>query len=351
MVVTLLSVAGLIPVAIAQEPKADPRERPLFWNPAEGTAHPVFATAGKDDAIDIFLSFGPAHQRMRSLGEQLTEPQVRWRRRIMIDTGVKVPIERRISGNSLNIVVHGMDDPMPVVDKLIEMYRKSKLPLSEIFMTRRTMEQGVPGDPVADPRMAEAAIYSDPDAFWAAVFDLDGPPPVSEDPKGMLSVLTFRDGKILNETRGMPLHLEGVRIAYGRPGFETLPPDARSAEVARLLRRKLDTAFPRSAAPPFFDGERKMQRVSKVQRGDRIGYSFAIERYTKEIGPFVVRYPGTFRYREYELLRGVQGAIRRLNLEPVIIWHRGDVYAVSVWEKSETSADSAAKPAVDPGTP
>ncbi len=358
---TLLAVVGLAPASVGGQQKAEGQpmaqvqpkaalpdkparhERPLYRVPVEGITHPVFENAGKDDAIDIFLAFGPAHQRMRNLGEQLLEPLVRWRRRIMIDTGVKVPIHRRLAGNTINIVVHGMDDPKPVVDMLIQMYRRSDLPLSEVFLTRRSMKEGTPGAPVVDPRMPEATVYSDSDALWAAAFDTDAPLPFSEDPLGMLSVLTFRDGKVLNETRGMPFYFEGMRIVYGQTDSKTVPPDERTATVANRLRRELNAAFPTSASPPFFDVGRQMQRVSKVERGDRVGYFFAVERYTKEIGPFVVRYPGTFRYREYELLRGIEAAISRLDLEPVIFWHRGDVYAFSVWEKLTADSDSSSE--------
>ncbi|MEM7586996.1 MAG: hypothetical protein AAF560_26635, partial [Acidobacteriota bacterium] len=331
---------GLLASSVAAQQQAGQSQRPLFRNPVEGTQHPVFETAGKEDAIDVFFTFGPPHQRQPSLGRRITEPQERWHRRILIDTGVRVPIKRHATGNTLNVVIHSIEDPMPAVQKLIQFYRQSPLPLSGVFLTRRTLENGSPGDAVPDPRMPESLVYEDPEEFWAALFDPELPPPVSEDPLGMLSVLTFGDGQVLNETRGMPMYLPGLRIAYGRPSVQAMPKDARNTRVVGMLQRQLLGTFPVSAAPEFFDYQRNILSVTKVRRGDRVGYSFAIERFTKKISPFVVRYGGTFRYREYELMRAIQRTIKRLDLEPVIVWHRGDVYAFSIWEKLDTEEDS-----------
>ena len=325
---------GLVLAAPSGAGRSEPKGvGDLRWVPVEGTSHSVFASAGPHDAIDVYLSFGLPGRRP-NLGAAIVEPFKAWQRELAAATGGRAVIEKRLGRRSLNVTVSGLERPVPAVDRLVEAYRDSELPLFEVFLVRRSVDaSGEPADPVADPRMPRPAEYPDAGALWRAAFDAELPPPPSENPSGMLALMTFPDGQVLNETRGMPLFFEDLRIVYGTPEVDVLPPDQRSAEVAQVLRRSVVEAFPRGAAPVFFNGAKEEDRVVKVRRGERIGYSFALSRGPEAVGPLAVRYPESFRFREYELMRGVKSAIRKLDLEPVVLWHRGTLYVLNVWER------------------
>ncbi len=307
----------------------------LSWVPVEGTSHPAFASAGPEDALDVYLVFGLAVDSRLSLGPSILKPFRAWRRALIASSDGKAVIERRVDRRSLNVVVYGVAQPAAAVARLVEAYRLSRLQLSEVFLVRHALDSsGELADTVADPRMPEAVDYPDTESFWRAVFDPDSAPPPSEDPSRMASPMTFSDGQVLYETRGMPLYLPGVRIVYGTSEVEILPPDLRAKQVAQVLRRRLFNIFPSGTAPAFFDGDGQKRRVTRVRHGQRIGYSFAIKRDPDSVGFFAVRYPEAFRFREYELMRGVASAIERLGLEPVILWNRGQFFVLNVWERA-----------------
>ena len=275
----------------------------------------------------------PGDNRL-SLGAKVLQPFKAWRLALKASSGGAAKLERRLSPRSLNVSIRGVEEPVVAVDQLIAAYRAAPLPLSEVFLVRRAVDAtGELTDPAPDPRMPETADYPDAESFWSAVFDPQLAPPPSEDPAGMLALTTFKDGQVLYETRGMPLYLEGLTIAYGTPEIEVLPPDERSAEVSKALWRSFKAAFPPGTAPIFFNGAGEKHQVIKVRHGQRISYSFALSRDPDKVGLFAVRYPKGFRFREYELMRGVERAIDELGLEPVILWNRGGLYILNIWER------------------
>ncbi len=346
----LLLLIALAPTETAAQrvPKPDPptdsqpgsqplREQALHWVPTEGTAHPVFATAGKEDTIEVYLSFGfPTHPGP-NLASRLTPTLSRWRKETIRATEVKPVIDIKVHRRSLMVVISGIELPMAIVDGLVKTFRDSALPLTEVFLLRRDSEAaGGRGIPISDPRMPEPTDYADADAYWQAVFDPEQPSPASEDTGNMLALITFEDGAVVYEVRGMPLFFDDLRLAYGTPKVDVIESDGRSLEVAEVLKRNLFYAFPQRAQPTFIDTEGNPNRVIKIKRGLRVGYSFAIRREGKKISPFVLRYPEGFRYREYELLAGIRAAVKEMDLEPVILWSRGSLYIINIWERMVT---------------
>ncbi|MEM7351043.1 MAG: hypothetical protein AAF657_09575, partial [Acidobacteriota bacterium] len=155
--------------------------------------------------------------------------------------------------------------------------------------------------------------------------------------------LAFKGGDLFYEIRGIPMFFEDVRIVYGTPKVDFLEADGRSLRVAQVVRRNLRQNFPDAVSPTFIDTSGTPNRVSKMKREGRTGYSFAIRRET-DVTPFVVQYPEGFRYREYELLTGIRNAVGELDLEPVIFWHRSSLYVINLWEplpEAETAASAA----------
>lgn len=328
------NVPKRVPKRVPQRVPQAVQEQSLHWVPAEGTAHPVFSTAGKGDTIEVYLTFGLPTHPGPNLAARLTPPLRQWRRGIMQAAVVKPAIDIKVHRRSLMVVISGMESPMPTVDDLVKTFAESALPLSEVFLLRRSSEAGGGrGIPIADPRMPEPGDYQEAETYWQAAFGAEQPPPASEDTGNMLSMVTFGDGAVVYEVRGTPLFFEDVRLAYGTPKVDVVESDGRSLEVAEALKRTLGKTFPQRAVPTFIDTEGNPNRVIKVKRGQRTGYSFAVRREAEKIGSFVVRYPEGFRYREYELLAGVRAAVKEMDLEPVILWSRGSLYIMNVWER------------------
>lgn len=312
------------------------RNKPrLSWVPAEGISHPALAAAGPTEAIEAHLSFGsPADVRL-SLGAMMLGPFRPWRRAQLAASDGRAVIERQLAARALTVTIHGVEQPAAAIHKLIQAYRASSLPLTEVFLVaRKVAAGGVVTTALADPRVPELGDYPDPQSLWRAAMDPARAPPPSENPSGMSAVMVFPDdGQVFYETRGTPLYFPEARIVYGNPSVEVVPADARGRQVADVLRRSFNQSFPARTAPAFFNGDREEYHVSRVRHGERIGYSFAIDRAPEVVGLFAVRYPQAFRFREYELMAGLVSAIERLALEPVIFWDRGPLYVVSLWER------------------
>lgn len=319
--------------ALAQEPRV-PREETLHWVPAEGAAHPIFAGVGPSDTLEVYLSFGQPTQPGPNLAARLGSQIIQWKRKTMRSLEKRPTIEVKAHRRSLQTVISDSAEPMAIVEDLVETFRRSGLPLSEVFLIRRKTEgDGGRGAPTVDPRMPEVTEYSDAETFWPAVFDSSQVPPATEDTANLLNMVTFEDGNVVYEVRGMPLFFPDVRIVYGTPRVDMVEADGRSLEVAEALKRSFEKSFPHKAEPTFIDTEGNANRVVKVKRGQRAGYSFAIRRGDEKMSPFVVRLPEGFRYREYELLAGIRDVVHEMDLEPVILWSRGSVYIVNLWER------------------
>ena len=309
--------------------------------PIEGTAHPVFQRLKNGEVVDIYLTFdlskntqGSSLSRLLKapqLASQIMKPFQAWKAGLT-KSAPNATVVHEFKENCLNVALGGMPQPASAVDTLIQAYSAAEIPLQEVLLIPRTVDQdGRRGEALADPRMPAIEDPPDEAAFWRAVFDTTRPTPPSEDPDGMLSMAAFSKGTKAFELRAMPLYLTDVRIAYGTPRIDVLDADPRSTQVGQVLREKLTQRFV-GQVPEFVNNKGEAHQVIRVGHDKRIGYSFAIRRSAEAMAPLVARYPSSFRFREYELMLALRDTVQSLDLEPVILWLRGDSYIFNLWE-------------------
>ena len=214
----------------------------------------------------------------------------------------------------------------------MEAYRAAEIPLQEVLLIPRTVDKdGRRGEALADPGMPAIEDPADEAAFWRAVFGSKLPAPPSEDPHGMFSMVAFSKGTRAFELRAMPLYLTDVRIVYGTPRVDVFDADPRSTQVGQVLREKLNQRFV-GQVPEFVNNKGEAHQVMRVGHDKRIGYSFAIRRSAEAMAPLMAQYPSSVRFREYELMLALRDTGQLLDLEPVILWLRGDSYIFNLWE-------------------
>lgn len=309
--------------------------------PIEGTAHPVFQRLNKGEIVDIYLTFDLSEYKQKSslsrvvkapqLALQIMKPFQAWKSGLA-KSAPNATVFHEFKGNCLNVALGGTPQPSSAVDTLIQAYRAAEIPLQEVLLIPRTVdEDGRRGEALADPRMPAIEDPADEAAFWRAVFDSTRPTPPSEDPDGMLSMAAFSKGTKAFELRAMPLYLTDVRIVYGTPRVDVFDADPRSTQVGQILREKLNQRFV-GQVPEFVNNRGEAHQVMRVGHDKRIGYSFAIRRSAEATAPLVARYPSSFRFREYELMLALRDTAQSLDLDPVILWLRGDSYIFNLWE-------------------
>jgi hypothetical protein len=258
-------------------------------------------------------------------------------------------VEETLTPECLHFAVTGVKSAHGALGSLLRTLGDIGVPVSRGVFTRSRAD----GDRDAivrsmDPRARPQVEYDDPRDWWRACFDLEAPPPMSED----RVELAYDDNAILEvgettyaERRGLPLHVPDVRICYGLADvvFEEDDPP-RGGDVARALDGALDHHFR--------GGDEALRRPShynrllehgapldRIRAGSRVGYSCAFT--AVDLREFL--HDHLFRYREYELMLALRDAVRALGLEPVICWRRfRGRYVVQMWERGASRVNAAA---------
>ncbi|HET6584363.1 MAG TPA: hypothetical protein VFG69_12965 [Nannocystaceae bacterium] len=345
------------------------------WLPREGLAHQLFDAIPENHAMTVVVGFAEPLADERA--QELQQAVENWAG--SADWGGNEPgFAVDFNGQYLSIgwvgVVHGRDP----AEQLIARLGAEGFEVREVALgVREVDDEGTPGTFLSDPRVdlgadeygdlleADEAVPEDdedddddeadddPDgsddddddddaqensprqrslmnAFWRSSFDAARPTPPVLDPAGMFSMIQLDDGSMVSERRCMMPLLPGIRVGYGLVDVEDREVDERAREVGDTVRRCLDAAFPAGSRPPVFNREADPDGVvDPIAAHGRSGYAFALQR-----EGMIAPYPGTFRYREYELLSGLANAVKELALAPVIHWSRDEVYIVNLWEKA-----------------
>jgi tetratricopeptide (TPR) repeat protein len=311
-----------------------PAPTELLLIPEEGPEHPLFGELAPGEALSIMLTFArslrpPEVEKLQSTMEAV-DAAAAW-----ASGGATPRISVQGAEGSLHLVVAGVNEPQKKASAVLRVFKESGLPVREVMLARFTLPEDETSDwhALDDPRMPPCEYYDDNDARWEALFDPRKTAPASEPEGGLFIMMPNGQGGYVRERRNAQLFVPGVRISYFTPEVDYPEVDAgepRRAEVQRDVLRSLEHAF-RGARPPIRDREGQANTVDVIERTGRRGYAFALEGQTEEM---IVHYPGSFRYREYELMIGLRDAIRTLRLAPVINWYReGGLYILNVWER------------------
>lgn len=343
------------------------------WLPREGLAHELFATIPDGHAMTVVVGFPEPLEEERAHALQQTVEgwagSADWQ-------GAEPGFAVDFNGQYLSIGWVGTPQGRRPAEQLLALLADAGFEVREVALgVREVDDEGSPGAFLTDDRVdlgadgygdlleADEAVAfgsdededdedegdesddedgdddEDPEdeerqrtlmnAFWRSSFDDARPRPPVLDPQGMFSMIQLEDGSMLSERRCVLPHEPGVRIGYGLVDVEDREIDARTHEVGDTVRRCLDLAFPEGARPPVFNREAVPDgTIDPISAHGRRGYAFAMQR-----EGMIAPYPGTFRYREYELLAGLADAVRQLDLAPVIHWSRDEVYIVNLWER------------------
>ena len=180
--------------------------------------------------------------------------------------------------------------------------------------------------PVNDPRDDGTHDHDD---VWEPSFDAAAAPPASEPEAGLFMMLPSGDGHV-PERRNARLWLRDLRICYGLPEVDYREPDARTAEVEAAVATAFERAF-RGLPPRFRDRHDATGKVNAIIHDGRRGYGIFVEGMDPR---FLVHYPGTSRFREYELFQAMRDVCGAAGLAPVVHWYReGGLYLVNCWER------------------
>lgn len=325
------------------------------WLPREGLEHPLFASIPEGHAMTVVMGFAEPLEDERA--QALQQAVEAWAGAASWGGG-EPGFAVDFNGQYLSVGWVGVAASREPTRELLARLDASGFEVREIALgVREVDDDGNPGSFLGDDRVDLGADgYADllaadeplPDedddedegegsqrqralmnAFWRASFDVARPTPPMLDPAGMFSMIQLEDGAMLSERRCVMPLLPGVRVGYGLVDVEDREADARTREIGEVVRRCLDAAFPAGARPTVFNREAEPDGVvDPIAAHERRGYAFALQR-EQMIAP----YPGTFRYREYELLGGLANAVEELGLAPVIHWSRDEVYIVNLWER------------------
>jgi tetratricopeptide (TPR) repeat protein len=210
-------------------------------------------------------------------------------------------------------------------------------PFAEVMLARLELpgKDGHFLQPVDDPRDTGTHDHDDP---WAASFDLAAPPPASEPEGGLFMMFPSAAGHV-PERRNARLWLQDLRVCYGLPDVDYREPDARCAQVEGAVTAAFERVF-RGLPPRFRDRHGADRRVNAIVKDGRRGYGICIEGMDPR---FLMHYPSTSRFREYELFQAVREVCGAVGLRPVVHWYReGGTYLVNVWEWDAGAATRAA---------
>jgi hypothetical protein len=331
------------------------------WLPREGLAHPLFAAIPDNHAMTVVVGFAEALEDDRAQALQQTVEA--WAGAASWGGG-EPGFAVDFNGQYLSVGWVGVSTAREPAEQLLARLDASGFDVREVALgVREVDDDGNPGSFLSDDRVdlgadgyadllgADEALGDDEDdaeqsdedddeegserqralmnAFWRSSFDVARPTPPVLDPAGMFSMIQLDDGSMLSERRCVMPLLPGVRVGYGLVDVEDREVDARTREVGETVRGCLDVVFPTGTRPMVFNREADPNGViDPIAAHGRRGYAFALQR-EQMIAP----YPGTFRYREYELLSGLANAVEALALAPVIHWSRDEVYIVNLWER------------------
>ncbi len=325
------------------------------WLPREALAHPLFAAIPDGHAMTVVVGFVEPLEDDRAQALQQTVED--WAGAASWGGG-EPGFAVDFNGQFLSVGWVGVSTAREPTEQLLARLDEAGFDVREVALgVREVDDDGNPGAFLPDTRIdlgadgyadllgADEALPDEDDedeegdgserqrslmnAFWRASFDVDRPTPPVLDPAGMFSMIQLDDGSMLSERRCVMPLLPGVRVGYGLVDVEDREVDARTHEVGETVRRCLDDAFPVGARPMVFNREAEPDgTIDPIAAHGRRGYAFALQR-EQMIAP----YPGTFRYREYELLDGLANAVDSLGLAPVIHWSRDEVYIVNLWER------------------
>jgi hypothetical protein len=306
--------------------------------PADALDGPFFESVPETESLEAFFTFEAPLARANAISRALGGRDDQRTVALAVDEWIgRVAPDRAIAKESdattWRIAVVGADEPRAAMRSLIEAIEKTGLGVREVVFLRRAIgDDGVPGASTDDPRALETEEVGSEDEFWNASFDRSRKPPPVEDPAGMFSMLSMKDGSMVMELR-VSLHVPDVRVAYGLVEVEDRMRDARVKKLSRRIAAALGESFG-GKAPDFYDRAARAGGIDCIKRGDRKGYAFAFQREDLLAGMV-----GRFRYREYELLMGLREVVLSEKLAPVVHWLRDSVYVVNLWRSSADGAN------------
>jgi len=342
----------------------------IAWLPAEGFDHPLFATVPETCAMSCVIGFAAPVQAegveaLQAIVDGWSK-STDWRA-----AGGEPGFAIEFDGAFLSVGLLGVPGAARPLHALVARLGEAIGPVREVALGLSEVDQdGHPGAFVEDTRLApcaegyrelldanericldtreesgEAEAEIDAyrsdllmQAYWRSSFDAAQPFPPRTDPRGMFSVVKYDDGSLVTERRCLLPYLPGVRIGYGLVEVEDRPVEQRHHEASRVVQACLERSFPEGTRPPVFNKQADADGpLDPIRAHDRPGFAFALRR-----EDMLVRYPGTFRYREYELLAGLAAAVAEFGLAPVIHWDRASVYIVNLWEASVRPCSSGA---------
>jgi hypothetical protein len=291
--------------------------------PREGAA--LFDRIGKSDCVDLTFTF--TTKRGRDAMEAVVRAWINatdWNAAGGRARFAPIALTER----SVTLAFVGTTRPRRAIEALIS--ATAKLDPLEILFMRRPVRRGELGRPITPSKPREKDYTSEP-AWWKASF-ARGTPPMSEDPRGMLSATTFGKAGLRFEVRPTLLGRKGLRIVYGLPnGVEYPRRNARAKEVTRVVTKALAKSF--GGKPPgLYDAKAVAGRTfERISKSGRHGYVFALPRGEEMLAV----YASCYRYREYELFEGLAEAVVALDLEPVVHWLRDHAFIVNLWERKQ----------------
>jgi hypothetical protein len=296
--------------------------------PAGGLTHPVFAGMGPAAHLIAILGFarglaaGEA-QHVRRLVEA-------WERSV---GGAPYTEDKWLSAVNLYVRVEGLAEPRAEVARLVDELVGAGVPVSEMLFARWGRPPGATVmQPNCDPRMGAdfEAVFDDFPAFWAAVWDRQGPAPAPENYFYLKGALQDAHGKLCLEERHMTMWFEDVRLCMGvlqGHGEDYLRVDEAAERLHAALRAALERRFAAVWVKPGLERHvpAPMMRnggpgVEPIEYDGRRGYAFAFA--CDDLLHWFSA--ARMRYREPELMEAIRQVVLdpALDLEPVILWSR-----------------------------
>jgi hypothetical protein len=198
----------------------------------------------------------------------------------------------------------------------------------EILLMRRVLDDdGAPGSAVEDSALPQMHAAEDEDDYWVHSFDRSLPPPLSEDPAGLFSMIQVEDGSMVAELRPSVLHVPPLRIGYGLLDVEDLPYDDACVRASEVLRKHLARWFHGEVPTVWNKQGEEDGALDRIEREGRHAFAFAIRR-----DELLTSYATRFRYREHELFFALRDTAAQLGLSGVVHWDRGNVFIVNLWD-------------------
>lgn len=305
----------------------------MYCIPLEGLDHPNFSALGEEEVLTLFFYFPElnseeVYQKIQDHWAQVIEG-IDWE-----GLGGEPQIYNDASFQWIQISMTGAPKVKEAFKKILNSFKNFTPELFKVVIVQSQLEQegNISLRGAEDHRAPEMEEYEDEQAFWEASFNLDLPPPLSEDPRGLFSILTYESGDILREARPMTLFVPGLRIGYGLTSVEYLKEERLSKKIIQSFQEKAKKFF-YGESPLLYNSSTETTSTDVIVKDDRIGYAFAMKREDLTTFP-----PACHLFAEYEVMCILKEIIEEYDLEPVVHWDRSEVFIFNLWEKPSESA-------------